>query len=109
MCQTRSPAACGARAGLGNSSCVAADNPEITQLSTETQLSPTDAVKAALIRDLLSECLSIAIPAACKAIQLTLSGDDSATLIVVRDFHAASRVAFQAARELRDVVEGDSA
>jgi hypothetical protein len=57
--ESKTPLA-GSAAGLRNSSCVAADNPEITQLSTETQrqFSPTDAVKAALIRDLLSECLS---------------------------------------------------
>jgi hypothetical protein len=99
----------GCVAGLGNLSCSAADNPEISPNTPSAQARNPRAVREAkleLVRDLLRESLGFALLYASVAQQLNEVRDDFGTLIALRNFRAAANAACEAGRQIRDSREG---
>jgi hypothetical protein len=63
------------------------------------------AVKAALVRELLGESLAIGIEYAAKSLRHVLAADDSAAIVACRGFLAAARTAHDCAQELSRLAE----
>lgn len=107
--QIESPAPLGgAETGLNKCSWLGCEN---GSESSRTVLNPQEnnfhdpraviEAKRALVRELLNESLSFAIPAAANAMRLVAAADDDMTLSYLRDFYRSATVAFQAAASLR--------